>query len=262
MTDTLKNPINNLVDSSEIAASNIIQEVDVVTTVQPPIPPPSYTRILVFDTETTGLIPKRKDNFDTKDSDNPYITQLSFVVFDIQQRCILQSFNSYVKIPEGVEISEEVEKITGITVDKCATEGRDICDVLIAFYNAYESVDCIVAHNIAFDAEMIHIEAIRNAHKVVNVCPYIARMFRICDKPKECTQKMTTAFCKLICKGKWGKYVKSPKLVELYEKIFGTIPGNLHNSLMDTLVCMRCYLKYRFSIDMEDFDELVKILLD
>jgi len=233
-----------------------------ITTVQPPLPPPSYNRILVFDTETTGLLPKRTYKTTDLSVAYPYITQLSFIIYDLKQRSILQVFDSYVKIPEGVEIPEIVTQKTGITAEKCATEGRNICDVLRAFYNAYLSADCVVAHNMAFDSEMIHLESVRNAAELLGECPDITKMLFLCDKPKECTIKLTTRFCNLTAVGFGGKpFAKMPKLEELYDKLFGVIPENLHNSLVDTLVCLRCYLKYRWDLEIPDFESLISQIL-
>jgi hypothetical protein len=41
------------------------------------------------------------------------------------------------------------------------------------------------------------------------------------------------------------KYKKFPKLSELYNHLFGYVPENLHNALVDTIVCLRCFLKIR-----------------
>ena len=234
-----------------------------ITTVPPPLPPRSFRRVLVFDTETTGLMPKRAfRNMPINEIELPHITQLTYILYDIEQRCILQVFNSYVKLPDTVEIPELVTEITGITTEKCEMEGRDICDVLRAFYAAYESADCVVAHNITFDTEMLHLECTRHSNKLIGECPNIMKMLYLCDKMRECTMQLTTAFCNLYKTNVRGRpYLKMPKLVELHEKLFGTIPANLHNSLVDTLVCLRCYLKFRWSIEIEDYDALVESLV-
>jgi hypothetical protein len=43
-----------------------------------------------------------------------------------------------------------------------------------------------------------------------------------------------------------GSYMKFPTLCELYMHLFHKTPENLHNSMMDVLVCLRCYLKSNF----------------
>ena len=58
--------------------------------------------------------------------------------------------------------------------------------------------------------------------------------------------------CKIQCTDRNGKpYWKSPKLSELYEHLFQEpAPDGLHNALVDTLVCLRCYVKLRFRFDL------------
>jgi len=44
--------------------------------------------------------------------------------------------------------------------------------------------------------------------------------------------------------------LKFPKLSELHQKLFGgEMPANLHNSMIDVEVCLRCYLKMRHNIE-------------
>jgi hypothetical protein len=53
---------------------------------------------------------------------------------------------------------------------------------------------------------------------------------------------------------------KFPRLNELYTKLFETDPpGNLHNSIIDVIVCLRCFLKVRGATEMTEkyFQRLV-----
>jgi DNA polymerase III epsilon subunit-like protein len=58
------------------------------------------------------------------------------------------------------------------------------------------------------------------------------------------------------------QYKKFPRLSELHQTLFGTVPENLHNSLIDVLVCLRCFLKIRCCVDMCDtvFNRIVRIV--
>ena len=46
------------------------------------------------------------------------------------------------------------------------------------------------------------------------------------------------------------KVLKVPKLLELHQKLFKTTPLNLHNSLIDIYVCLRCYYKLEYDVDI------------
>jgi hypothetical protein len=54
---------------------------------------------------------------------------------------------------------------------------------------------------------------------------------------------------------------KFPRLDELYGKLFDTpLPKEMHNSIVDVLVCLRCFLKVRGAKEMseEEFLGLVQ----
>jgi hypothetical protein len=73
--------------------------------------------------------------------------------------------------------------------------------------------------------------------------------------------KSNTALCNIKQKTAYGKeYTKFPKLSELYEFLFHSVPENLHNSMIDVLACLRCYLKTEFNIDITDkiFQSLIE----
>lgn len=224
-----------------------------------------YRNIIVFDTETTGLIPK--PNKLTKEVPSidqfPYITQLSFIVYDTVLETVRSSYNTFIKLPEGIEVPPIVTEITGITTEKCNEEGIDIKEALFVLYHAAILCDSVVGHNIEFDIKMVNAELKRNAEILP---PKFQNLF----DPKQllqlginldCTMRMTTSVCSIyVTNQRNQKYKKFPKLAETYRHLFHEIPENLHNSLIDSLVCLRCYLKFRFGIQINDhrFAELME----
>ena len=60
-------------------------------------------------------------------------------------------------------------------------------------------------------------------------------------KPKICTMKCSTDFCKL--PGKKG--FKSPRLSELHQVLFGTGFDNAHNAMADVEATARCFWKLK-----------------
>jgi DNA polymerase III alpha subunit (gram-positive type) len=188
--------------------------------------------VLVFDTETTGLINKSLLPLQYKDlALHPYITQLSCVLYDIDNQKVKKVFNTYVKIPKHVEIPKIVQQLTGITKEKCDS-GMEIGDALATFYKMYLKCDAIAAHNMWFDSKMIRIECMRNRF------PNLINVFfeNVSTKPISCTMMKGMEFCGL------NRFVK---LSVLYELLFKEDANQfeLHNSLVDTMVCLRCYLK-------------------
>jgi hypothetical protein len=66
-----------------------------------------------------------------------------------------------------------------------------------------------------------------------------------------CTMQDTINYCNIKSIDKKGKeIIKFPKLSELYEKMFGKVPLNLHNSLNDVMICLRCYAMWHHNIDV------------
>ena len=217
---------------------------------------------MIIDTETTGLLPKNMQQLglikEEELKEMPYITQLSYIIYDIVDKTIVGHYDTYIKIPKHVEISEIVTKITGITREKCDT-GVDIVVALNQLYDAYKGCDCIIAHNMWFDSRMIRLECRRHYKKL----PYIKMtkiMFYNSDKNHvniQCTMFEGTKYCSL---KKW------PRLANLYQLLFEEdiesygIP--LHNSLVDVLVCLRCYLKIyqNIEIDKSEFEKYIEQL--
>ena len=70
------------------------------------------TRYLIFDVETTGLLPRAKKNGAEfiAISDYPHILQLSFAIYDSSQKSV-QKYDSYVKIPDEI-VSSIVQDVT------------------------------------------------------------------------------------------------------------------------------------------------------
>lgn len=229
----------------------------------------AHNRVLVFDTETTGLIPRHV--FGTPfppDNMYPHIIQISYVVFDIGLGKVVDSMNAYVRPPGHVQISAEVERITGISMDTVLARGQQLAPLLLRLYDASLLCDCIVAHNIHFDITVVRKEMYRQreALKYLTMSPgktgqmiqFMTKKFcedhRIATK---CTMMTSIQRCNLwyVPSGALptinadgyavdpAHRLKMPKLAELYDRMFDSPPPKgLHNSMVDVLVCLQCFL--------------------
>lgn len=194
-------------------------------------------KIVVFDTETSGL-PKEKNASIYETDKWPYILQLSFIIYDIERNEIEKEYNKYIKIDDSVVIDEEAYKIHNISRVKLNNEGVKIKEALLEFYNALDITDLCVGHNVSFDKQLIIVEAIRN-----NI--------RFNFKNQYCTMKNGKEICKIERTFPDGKkYYKSPKLIELYNHLFNEEPKNLHDSMADILLCLKCYCKMVYNNDL------------
>jgi len=205
-------------------------------------------RVLVLDTETSGLPKTKIINFETLCL-WPHVVQFSYVIFEND---LLKVVDNIVKVPANVEITEENSNIHGITKNITQTKGKCIIEIIEEFMNDFNDVDLIVAHNIEFDLNMIKVEIMRIIKQKSNNTMYNIYLEKIIlTKKIFCTLKETTNFCELKIKRKNGsEYNKFPKLSELHNKLFGIIPNNLHNSLNDVLITLRCFYKFKYDLDL------------
>lgn len=212
-------------------------------------------RLLVFDTETTGLPKSRYISPDTLHQ-WPHIVQFSFAVYDTSLNDIINSKDYIIKLPQDILIPNESTKIHGITNETSRQNGVYINDVLNDFFINLRNVDRLIGHNIEFDINMVKVELLR----IINsVNPEISHTYKhdlhfITNfKNISCTLKDTISFCNIQSIDKFGRpYLKYPKLTELHEKLFDRSPINLHNSFNDILVTLRCFMKFNHDIDLID----------
>ncbi len=215
-------------------------------------------KILVFDTETSGL-PEYNASINEKDK-WPYILQISYIMYDISNNTEVIC-NDYINVdPSLVTITPESYNIHKISMDYLQENGRNIIPALKEFNKILNKCDMVVGHNIQFDKKMIFVECFRN-----KVLQYFTRFYgnrKVC-KPEYCTMKNTTKFCNILKLNKTGKQdIKYPKLQELYSKLFtdAIIPETLHDSLIDILITLRCYIKYVYNHDIIEINENINNL--
>lgn len=191
-------------------------------------------KLLIFDTETTGL-PKNRQPAERGPDNWPHIVSISWIVLDTDTNKEIKR-RSYIIQPNGWEIPAESVKIHGITTGIAIVKGSDLCRVLNEFI--MEECDGWVAHNLEFDMSVI-----------VNAVLWDLRtQFPVTPQRKFCTMLLSKPICKL--PGKWNNSYKPPKLKELYFHAFGRHPeeSQLHNSMYDVEILtdiIKTYLPLR-----------------
>ena len=201
----------------------------------------SIHRHLVFDTETTGLFPKRYGS-DTLD---PHMIQLSYLIYEAGQ--VVEVWNNYIRLPSDIKISQEIENLTGATNEICQRQGISVVDALINFVRVCQTVDIVIAHNIEFDKRVVRTEILRNVGAIIAKMGNSTALALFSDnfpkRPAEfCTIEASRDLCAIVRTNSRGTYFKNPTLTELYEHLFGVKPAKAHNSLDDCESCLRCYL--------------------
>ena len=221
-----------------------------------------YRLALIFDVETNGLIPRNDPvtKLPPPITECPHIIQMSFIIYNMYEHNIEKTYNVYINIPNEVEISNKITELTGITREMC-NDGISIVEALSEFHEAYSACDCVIAHNLDFDSKMMLIEIERNSQLLLEKNPKICDIFQtkvnIKSPERFCTMMSSIGICGILVtsvdkSNKSYKYKKFPKLSETYEHLFKYVPDNLHNSMMDCLVCLRCYLKIRHGVNVNE----------
>jgi DNA polymerase III epsilon subunit-like protein len=213
--------------------------------------------ILVFDVETTGLLPKAGSP-----EPKPHIIQFSFILYDVERRAVAESHNYYISVGPEVAISPKITELTGITREMCDKQGIPIVEALIQFERLYKKANHVVAHNYRFDSEMVRIEIERN-HGIGYMVLFDKVHDAKCGRLQICTMMGSVHVCNIMVEQPGRKpYAKWPTLLELHRHLFATTPANLHNAIVDVLVCLRCFLNLYFDIviDEPEFSEIIVAL--
>lgn len=179
-------------------------------------------KLLIFDTETTGL-PKQRQAAEKGPNNWPHIVSISWIVLDTVTNTELKIRN-YIIRPEGWEIPEDSVKIHGITKELAMEMGSDLLVVMEEFIK--EECDGWVAHNFEFDMGV-----------VVNAVLWDLKLqFPATPQRKFCTMLLGKGICRL--PGKFKNSFKPPKLKELYFHAFKRHPEelSLHNSMYDVRI--------------------------
>lgn len=182
---------------------------------------------LFFDTETTGL--PRRWNAPVTDTENwPRMVQLAWIVTDDQGNTVRRR-NAIIR-PEGYTIPIMVSRLHGITTAIALQRGEPLKSVLEEFAEEIDGAGALVGHNIGFDECIVGAEFER-----------MRMMTSLFLKPKYCTMKSSTEYCRL--PGKKG--YKPPRLAELHKLLFGEVFENAHNAMADVEATERCFWKLK-----------------
>ena len=182
---------------------------------------------LIFDTETTGL-PHNK-SAPVEDLDNwPRLVQVAWQLHDHSGK-LLSTGNHIVK-PEGFTIPFNAEKIHGISTKHALEVGKNLTEVLDIFSEDVKRAEVLVGHNIEFDNKIIGAEYLRTSKE--NLLASARNIDTAID---------TKEFCQL--SGGIGGRLKSPKLIELYEKLFGEPFADAHDAAYDVDATSKAYFE-------------------
>ena len=172
---------------------------------------------LTFDSETTGL-PK---NFKApiSDSENwPRLVQLAWQINDKEGKLI--NNKSFLIKPDNFTIPYNSEKIHGISTQIALEKGIGLIIALKDFEEDLKKCKYIIGHNINFDKNILGAEFYRKNIES-----------NLLNKISIDTGHISKQYCNL--KGGLGGGLKMPKLIELYEILFGKKFSDAHDASYD-----------------------------
>jgi DNA polymerase III epsilon subunit-like protein len=185
-------------------------------------------KVIIFDTETTGL-PKDRDLGPLAEPNNwPDLVSICWYVYEDG---VIKTQHYHLIKPNGWYIGLEVSKIHGITHQQALREGDDLKTVLEWFREDLIDVHQLVAHNMLFDRNVMF-----NAYKWrlnINPIAFWPLMEEFCTATKGRDEIISKSV-----------YVKYPKLDELYKYVCEKdAPPNAHNAIRDVDVLAEIYWK-------------------
>lgn len=201
--------------------------------------------IIFFDTETTGL-PLFKEP--SEHPDQPHVTQLAAELCIEETGETIGAMNMLIQ-PEGWTIPEELQALTGITMEKVERFGVPSLVAMNAFLELWCLADLRCAHNEPFDARILRIAIMRSTYWSGEAMQTGAGEIPFADywkaAPAFCTQTNSMRILmlppteKMVAKRMKGP--KSPNLGEAYKHFTGLTLEGAHNAQNDIMACKAVY---------------------
>ena len=179
-------------------------------------------KVLVFDTETTGMVEWKQP---PEHPGQPDLVQLGMLLVDVGDWSVRCSHSLLVQLADGVTIDPGARAAHGISEEDCARFGIAPTVACALFNQLCMQADAIVAHNMSFDQSIMRTALYRIGNKPD----------RTAGKRLICTKDESTDVLKL--PGKFKSY-KWPTLAEAYRFYTGNEIEGAHDALVDTEACL------------------------
>lgn len=223
-------------------------------------------KVLVFDTETTGLpqrVPGAKwgstseyHHYTMNDKyESARIVSIawSFIPTFNKSTISEQQIHSFIRFPPPEMLDIPTAHIHGITYEMAKEQGIPFADILAADHqnnsrisensglaNEILNAEYIIAHNVMFDIHILLNELWRLGDESALTCiEHINKLLAMgrCI----CSGELGRGICKITYKN--SKRYKMPKLVELYKYFFGCEFDGQHSADGDVRALLHCLSK-------------------
>ena len=208
------------------------------------------TRILVFDTKTTGL-PRNYKKAEEDLNNYPHCLELGAKIIELDLNSIntedsvtikdvftIQTLINPQRGTEKVTIHPKAQQTHGISIEECEEDGNMIETVGFLFQGMASTVDFIVAHNYNLQRNVMVSELLRLGIKLI--AKKNCKQF--------CTMLYSTPILKLTPKDitKYPDSYRYPTIDELYRYLFDSEITNKYehdNAFNNTLATEDCLLE-------------------
>lgn len=188
-------------------------------------------RVIVFDTETTGIKPTDR------------VIELAWLVYDLEEKRLIEENQFLFQLPANeIKMDEyrKAEKFHQISYQKLMEDGVDPTRAILQFLRSVESADLLVGHNIRFDLTMLKSELRR--HGIDNR--------RLKQVPTQCTMEMmkdwvskqNTETLPSFCYQNGGKLKDRISLGDSLKLVCQEEINGWHRALTDTRYTLKLFL--------------------
>lgn len=207
--------------------------------------------ILPVDTESTGFPSKSKP---LNAPSQPHLVSLSALqVFIDDDTAHIQQSMSKLVAPNGWEWDDSATsedgafKVHGLTMERCSGYGRSEKEILDEFLTLWAMDSLIIAHNLAFDAQMISIAIARYYGQGQVLDAWLAA-------EGDCTMNLSKPIIKAQTKpnAQTGKTrLKNPNLKEAYAYFTGEDLEEHHSANRDAVAVMEIWFGLQETLGKE-----------
>ena len=219
-------------------------------------------KVMVFDTETTGLpdrvpgaiwgSPSEYWPYTMNDKyENARIVSIAWAFIHNYNKTSLASkdISEYIRYPEGF-IEIPTTAIHGISFDQAQTKGIPMVDILEKCGLADAILDCdyLIGHNVMFDVHILQNELYRLGSDKSMECALKIDKMKALGRTI-CTGEIGKEICQIEYKSRSGKDTnrikkfKMPKLKELHNHLMGAEHEYQHSASGDVRAVLNCLSK-------------------
>lgn len=191
-------------------------------------------RVLVYDTETTGL-----PDFKAPSSSEhqPHLTDICGLLYSMEGE-LIETFDQLI-MPKGWEVEAEAAVITGLTTEFLAINGGDEEEAVARFGQLHKKADLRVAHNIGFDDRIMRIAIKRYFGDAPADRFKAAPIYCTANASKPIVQCPPTA--KMLA-SRFKNQFKTPTMAEALSFFYpGEVIGQAHRARPDAEACAKVF---------------------